>query len=121
MNRVVHFEFGASEPARAVKFYQSVFGWEAQQWGGPMEYWLVKTGTSTPGIDGGILRLKDGQPRTVNTIGVDSVDDYCGKVEENGGKVVVPKHAIPGVGYLAYCQDTEGNIFGLHQTDPNAR
>ena len=35
MNRVVHFELGAIEPARAVKFYQTVFGWEAQQWGAP--------------------------------------------------------------------------------------
>ncbi len=33
MNRVVHFELGAVDPARAVEFYKSVFGWEAQKWG----------------------------------------------------------------------------------------
>jgi predicted enzyme related to lactoylglutathione lyase len=38
-----------------------------------------------------------------------------------GGQVVVPKMPIPGVGYLAYCQDTEGLLFGIHQLDPSAK
>jgi uncharacterized protein len=29
--------------------------------------------------------------------------------------------AIPGVGYLVYCQDTEGNTFGMMQADPAAK
>ena len=27
---------------------------------------------------------------------------------------------IPGVGWLAYAKDTEGNIFGMMQNDPSA-
>jgi predicted enzyme related to lactoylglutathione lyase len=27
---------------------------------------------------------------------------------------------MPGVGYMAYCRDTEGNTFGIMQEDPNA-
>jgi predicted enzyme related to lactoylglutathione lyase len=34
--------------------------------------------------------------------------------------VVVPKMAVPGVGYLAYCQDTEGITFGIIEFAPNA-
>jgi predicted enzyme related to lactoylglutathione lyase len=49
------------------------------------------------------------------------VDDYVEKVVANVGTVVVPKHAIPGVGYLAYCADTEGNVFGLMTSEPNAQ
>ena len=49
------------------------------------------------------------------------MDDYVEKVTAYGGTVVVPKHAIPGVGYLAYCADTEGNVFGLMTSDPNAQ
>ena len=49
-----------------------------------------------------------------------SVDEYAGKVEANGGKVVVPKMAIPGVGWLVYCQDTEGIVFGITENDPSA-
>jgi len=33
----------------------------------------------------------------------------------------VPKRAIPGIGYLAYCVDTEGNTFGILQSDQNAK
>ncbi|MFB3815575.1 MAG: VOC family protein [Terriglobales bacterium] len=122
MNRVVHFEFAATEPERAAKFYQEVFGWQITKWQGPELYWLVTTGPdSEPGINGGILRHQDGQPRTVNTIEVGSVDDFAAKVTNKGGEVVVPKMAIPGVGYQAYCKDTEGNLFGLHQFDPSAK
>jgi predicted enzyme related to lactoylglutathione lyase len=27
---------------------------------------------------------------------------------------------VPHVGYMAYCQDTEGNTFGMMQNDPAA-
>jgi len=121
MNRVVHFELGAVDPARAVDFYQNVFGWEAQKWGAE-EYWLMKTGSSPePGIDGSILRNKDSQPRTVNSIQVSSIQEYAGKVEQHGGQVVVPKMTIPTVGYVAYCKDTEGKIFGIYQPDHSAQ
>jgi uncharacterized protein len=121
MNRVVHFELGAVDPARAVEFYKSVFGWGAQRFG-TEEYWLMTTGSSPePGIDGAILRNKDSQPRTVNSIAVDSVDDSARKVEEQGGQIVVPKMTIPGVGYAVYCKDTEGNIFGIFQADHSVK
>ncbi len=85
MNRVVHFELGAVDPARAVEFYKNVFGWEGQKWGAE-EYWLMKTGSSPgPGIDGAILRNKDSQPRTVNSIQVSSIEESAGKVEQHGG------------------------------------
>lgn len=32
----------------------------------------------------------------------------------------MPKTAIPGIGYHAYCQDTEGNVFGIMEEDPSA-
>jgi hypothetical protein len=87
-----------------------------------VEYWLVNTGPEgQPGINGGLMRHQDGMPRTVNTIGVPSIDEFTTKVVQQGGKVVVPKMAIPGVGYQAYCQDTEGNLFGLHQSDSAAQ
>jgi uncharacterized protein len=33
----------------------------------------------------------------------------------------VPKMPIPGVGWLAYIKDTEGNILGMMQPDPSAK
>ena len=121
MTRVVHFEVMAEDPARAIKFYKNVFGWEIVKWAeGAQDYWLVTTGSNEePGINGGIAKSQ-GQPMTVNTIDVPSVDDFSAKVVQNGGKIVVPKMAIPGVGYLVYCQDTEGVMFGLMQADSSA-
>lgn len=121
MPRVIHFEITADDPERAVKFYEDVFGWKTQRWGGGKQtYWLMSTGEG-PGIDGGILGRQPGFPVTVNTIGVASVDEFIEKVTAAGGKVVRPKMTIPGVGYQAYCTDTEGNLFGVHQSDASAK
>jgi predicted enzyme related to lactoylglutathione lyase len=122
MSRVVHFELGVNNPQRAIKFYTGVFGWSIQKYGGPMEYWLVNTGDpKEPGINGGLVINKDEQPRTVNTISVDDLDKSIEKVQAGGGKIVVPKTAIPGVGWLAYFSDPEGNVLGMHQFDSSAK
>jgi predicted enzyme related to lactoylglutathione lyase len=122
MLRIVHFEINAADPERAVKFYQKVFGWKIKKWEGPMDYWLVATGPDDqPGINGGIMKREDPQATTYNTVDVPSVDEFTKKIKENGGKVMVPKMAVPGVGYMAYCADTEGNVFGIMQEDPTAK
>lgn len=128
MPRVVHFEIYADEPDRAVNFYRDVFGWKTQKWEGPQDYWLFSTGDETqPGINGGLIQRRYPEPgsngpipTTVNSIEVSSVDEFAAKVSASGGKVVVPKMAIPGVGYLVYCQDTEDNLFGIYQPDSSA-
>jgi predicted enzyme related to lactoylglutathione lyase len=48
------------------------------------------------------------------------VDETLETVEKNGGTIALPKMAIPGVGWLAYCKDTDGNMFGIMQPDPAA-
>lgn len=119
MNRVVHFELPVEDPARSEKFYGGVFGWKFNKWGeGPMEYWLISTGEGT-GIDGGMMRRNPGQPVT-NTIEVSDVDEACSKITSAGGEIVVPKMAIPGVGYLAYFKDPDGNISGVMHRDGSA-
>jgi predicted enzyme related to lactoylglutathione lyase len=121
MGRVVHFEVEVEDPERAARFYQTVFGWKIEKWEGPMEYWLITTGAEgETGIDGGLGRREGDRSKTTNTVDVHSVDDTVMLVEANGGKVVSPKHPIPGVGYLAYCEDTEGIVFGVMQADTSA-
>ena len=127
MPRVVHFEIHAGDPERAVKFYETLFGWSFQKWEGPMEYWMVITGPDgQPGINGGLMRRQgeiDGQAviAYVCTVDVADVDASTNTATANGAQVVVPKMPIPGVGWLVYCKDTEGNIFGMMQGDPNAQ
>ena len=122
MSRVIHFEIPADDLERAANFYRKAFGWKIEKWPGPMEYWMVTTGTeSAPGINGGLLRKQAPTVATTNTIGVDSVDAAVTAVQNAGGKLVVPKTPIPTIGYFAYCQDPEGNLFGVMQADPNAK
>jgi len=121
MARVIHFEIPVNDPDRAIKFYTNVFGWKIEKWPGPMDYWLVNSGDEKkPGINGGIMKRGNVQT-TTNTLGVDSVDDSVKAVTKAGGKLVMPKTPIPGVGYFAYCEDPEGNLFGVMQADAGAK
>jgi len=122
MSRIIHFEIPASDPERAATFYKKAFGWKIEKWPGPMDYWMVTTGSAeAPGINGGMLRKQAPTTVTTNTIGVESVDRAVAAVQSAGGKLVVPKTPIPTVGYFAYCEDPEGNLFGVMQEDKNAK
>ena len=74
-----------------------------------------------PGIDGALQPRKDAPQPTVNTVGVEDLDMHIAKIKRAGGKIMVPKMAVPGVGWLAYAEDTEGNVFGMMQGDPNVK
>ena len=127
MPRVIHFEIHAENPDRAIQFYQTLFGWEFSKWAGPMDYWLIKTGPDTkPGINGGLLRRQgplDGQAviAYVCTVDVPAIDEFLQSIPAQGGTIVMPKMPIPGVGWLAYAKDDQGNIFGMMQPDPAAK
>jgi hypothetical protein len=125
MPRVVHFELEADNVERASAFYSAVFGWTIKKWDGPVDYWMVMTGNPEErGIDGGLMQRRQGEemPRAyVNTIDVPDLDAFVASTLEHGGKLVVPRMTIPGVGYMAYCEDTEGNMFSIMQMDTSAQ
>ncbi len=129
MSRVVHFEIHAENPERAIAFYQGVFGWQFQKWAGPMDYWLITTGADTErGINGGMIRRMGPGPlemQAVNayvcTISVTAIDESVAKALAAGGVLALEKMPIPGIGWLAYVKDTEGNIVGIMQSDPQAK
>jgi len=126
MPRVIHFEIHIEDPERATRFYEGVFGWEIRKWEGPVDYWTVKTGPEgEKGINGGMVRRQgaiDGKAviAYVCTVAVDSLDATTKQAEALGGQIVVPKFPIPGVGWLAYCNDPEGNIFGMLESQGGA-
>ena len=121
MPRVIHFEISVDDPERASQFYSSVLGWKIEKWEGPEDYWLITTGEEgEPGINGALMKRMDPSASTINTVGVPSLEDFMERVKEGGGKVITEKMTIPGVGFFAYCQDTEGNTFGIIQDDESA-
>ncbi len=120
MSRVVHFELAVDDVQRAIDFYSQVFGWKFQKWDGPMEYWLVSTGDpAQAGIDGAIYPRQEGMVWN-NVIGVTDIDAAIQKVVDHGGKVIIEKDYIAGVGYFAQVKDSEGNGFGLMQDETGA-
>ncbi len=132
MNRVVHFEIQADEPERAAKFYTDIFGWKIEKWPGlGYDYWMVMTAekdSKEPGIHGGLLKRPTplakemrGSNAFVSTIQVENFDEFANKIEAAGGKVAMPKYALVGMAWQGYFLDTEGNTFGLHQADTNAK
>ena len=121
MGRVVHFEIPSDNPENSVEFYSKCFGWTVNQWGAEA-YWLATTGEEDkPGINGAIMKKRDPAQPVVSTIEVDSIDKAIFRIENYGGKIVVPKMAVPTVGWLAYFKDPDGNIFGVMQNDAAAK
>jgi predicted enzyme related to lactoylglutathione lyase len=130
MSRATHFEIHAADPERAKAFYEKVMGWSVTKWDNPgWDYWLIGTGPDgTPGINGGMIKRRGdapakGQPVNsfVVTLDVADLDATLKKALKAGAETAVPKAAIPGVGWLAYIHDPEGNILGLMQADPSAK
>ena len=125
-NRVVHFDIYADNVERAIAFYQKVFGWTIQKVDG-MDYWLIKTGEGEPGIDGGLGQRTSPTNGDIPqfgytcTVDVEDVNAAFEAALAAGGAEVHKPGPIPGVGYIAYVRDTEGNHLGLMQSDHNAQ
>jgi predicted enzyme related to lactoylglutathione lyase len=112
-------------------FYQQVFGWEFPKWMEAPPYWGVMTapqGSTEPGINGGLMRRMGGDPAAgaavnayVCTVQVDSFDATHERIMKAGGTVALPKFALTGLAWQGYYHDPEGNIFGVHEPDPNAK
>ncbi|GAA1380086.1 VOC family protein [Peribacillus frigoritolerans] len=131
MGRIVHFEIHVNDMERAKTFYGEVFGWSFQDWSGyaGMPYFGAVTGDENEhGIDGALMQRQSAPPETHQalnafacTIGVENYDLTEAKIIENGGKLAMPKFALPGMAWQGYYIDPEGNTFGIHQPDVNAK
>ena len=128
MARVIHFEIHATDPDALVSFYTGLFDWKFQKWDGPMDYWMIQTGPAEErGIDGGLVRRHGEAPTAtqavssfVCTVDVVSTEASLARAIELGGSIAVPIMPIPGIGWLCYAKDPNGNIFGMMQNDPLA-
>ena len=120
MSSLAHFAINADDVERARKFYEKVFGWKTTAWGPPGFYQVEGAG-----IRGAVQQRRElvaGQ-RTVGfecTIAVDSIDRTEKAVVAAGGRVLMERSVIVGVGTLMWFSDPEGNPFGAMQYDARA-
>ncbi len=114
-------EIAADDLNRAKRFYSELFGWKIEEIPVPFgkDYLLIRTADGN-NIAGGLVKRRSPSHNTVNYIDVPSTDKYTAKVTHLGGKVLVPKTAVPGMGYFVVCEDTEDNAFGIWEDDQNA-
>jgi uncharacterized protein len=128
MPTVQFFEIPADNLDRAKKFYSDLFGWKMINYNNnnsnsDSEYLLFETADENgkPGIGGGMMKRQHPQQMICNFVTVRSVDEYVTKIEQLGGKILIPKIAAKGHGYFVVCSDTENNHFGIFQEDSNAK
>lgn len=119
MARVVHYDIHAADPEHVSRFYAEAFGWQLQK-GKSEDYVFSSAPGDTLSFHGNIHRGREEDNLPV-TIRVPSVAESLARVTASGGRVIVAPRAIPGVGYLAYCEDPEGNVFGIFGADIAAR
>jgi len=122
---IVHFEIPANDVQKLKKFYNELFGWKIEKMPGPMEYWTIETVPVDekgmpirPGVNGGMMKKQNPEHKPITYISVESVDKYVKKTEALGGKVIVPKMEVPGIGWWAMALDPEGNQFAIFESMP---
>jgi uncharacterized protein len=123
MPTVEYFQIPADDISRAKEFYKKVFGWEMQKWNNSenseQEYWMFQTqdDKGNSGLGGGIMKRQSPQHTVTNFITVSSIEEYSSKIEQSGGKIIMPKIEIPNMGFFAVCLDTENNMFGIYENN----
>lgn len=123
MPNIAYFEIPADNVDRAKHFYKNLLGWKIDPIKTPtmdlksmeaIQYNEITLGDPTLGtINMGGMYKRQGNETIKNFVMVDDIDKVVAKVEKLGGKILVPKYLIKGVGLVALLQDTEGNGFGV--------
>jgi len=110
---VSYVELNSPDLDASVRFFEDVFGWAPQPFADPS--YLVSPRGDRPGVDTALLASRDGQPRAVAVLRVDSMDETLAGVSAAGGTVVVPPFELPGLGRGCYVTDPAGILIGLHE------
>jgi len=106
-------------------FYKAVFGWKfIREELVPIEYYRIETN----GINGGLLKRpakvpppESGTNAFTCSIQVDNFDKTGELILRNGGRVALPKFAIPGRCWQGYFMDPDNNTFGVFEVDSNSK
>lgn len=120
-NAVGWFEIPVNDMERAIKFYETVFGYklERHQMGELDMAWFPSA--DIPGAPGTLVYHKEFYKPSIDGVLIyftchsGDLTNELAKVEPAGGKVLMPKKLITeDVGCMALCIDTEGNRIALH-------
>lgn len=125
-NKVTHFAIHTDDIERAKDFYGRVFDWGFASYG-PTDFLQIKDDKTESGELIGALQSRKYSPVKENVIGlectitVENVDEIIKRIQSNGGQILMPKTAIPYVGWITKFLDTEGNLVCAMQVDNGAK
>ncbi len=107
-----HVEWASTDLKRSRDFFSGLFGWKFNEWND--DYYLFHT-PGKPG--GGIMRVDKVEPGNSPVVYVETgdIESTLQRVEELGGKTVMPRTEIPDMGWYAQFTDPDGNVIGLYQ------
>ncbi|QMW24709.1 VOC family protein [Sandaracinobacteroides saxicola] len=120
-NPVFHFEIPVTDMDRAVAFYQAVFGVRLSRRvvdGHDMAFFPRADGQ--PGASGALAKGDVYVPSKTGAIlyfDVADIDAVLARATARGAAVLYAKKAVPGAGYVAEIEDSEGNRIALNQID----
>jgi predicted enzyme related to lactoylglutathione lyase len=127
-NQVVHFAIHADDVARAREFYAGVFGWTFEGLEGELADFCMmrdRYGRELRPLGAVQNRKFNVAPEPVKgfecTIETDNLEATAEAVVQQGGKIVMPKTAVPYVGWLIKFLDTEGNLVCAMKFDSTAQ
>lgn len=110
-NPILHWEIQSTQPEALHDFYADVFGWTIDA-NNEMKYGMVSSKGAAGGIDGGIGGAMNGAGRVLVYASVESIPSILERIEELGGKTLMPRTDIGPV-VMAIYTDPEGNTMGL--------
>ncbi len=117
-NPVGWFEIYVQDMARAKVFYEKMLAVTLAKLESPdLEMWAFPFDMNAPGAAGALVKMGGKDSGSGGTIIYFSCADCAveaGRAAEHGGKVVKEKFSIGQYGFIAFVEDTEGNVIGLH-------
>lgn len=118
-NSINWFEIPVTDFTRAKKFYEILYGAEIMEMPFPNgKYGMLPADMQNGGIGGGIVQCEGFEPSAKGALiylnGGDDLNTPLSKVENAGGKILLPKTSIGPNGFMAHILDTEGNKIALH-------
>ncbi|PWE17215.1 glyoxalase [Marinicauda salina] len=124
---VATFEIHTSDQAASAAFYEAAFGWSFVEHAfGDAVFWEIRTG-SDAGAKGRMIKRMGPPPGegapvmgAIITVDVADLDAAMAAGLGAGGVEALPKFALPGVGWVGYLKDPDGNVVGLFQKDEGA-
>ncbi len=121
-NTFAHIELSTDNPAKAKKFYKSLFSWKLTDMPmGPMTYTMIDTGSKEAG--GGIQEkmMPDAPSAWLSYVQVEDVKKTLSKAKKLGAKIMMEWTSIGEFGAIGIFFDPTGAALGVWEAPKKAK